>query len=778
MALIFGFVVRTTTIGFAVVEQDPPAGTGAIRRLGVRVFPEPRDRTGTPTNQTRRAARLRRRQLRRRRERRRALQELLEHAGLLPARDSAEWRRIMQADPYELRRRAFAGKEGEALSPHEIGRAVYHLAQHRHVKQPDVEGVDDAWDDDPEDRDVAARRAATVARLREEGKTLGAWLAERGTQERRRGHPATRELVQHEFDAVWAPLLPEELRAPVRDAIFFQRPVFWRLSALRRCPLVPDARVCPKGSWPAQQARMLAGLNRVTVLTRAEDADADAERPLDPDERIALRSALQTHESLTWAGVRRALRPVYRARGLPDASRELRFNLEREGVRQLAGNVLEARLAAAFGPAWAEHPRRDDVRQAAWEELWDAEYAQVGTQRIVIRDADERAVRRAAAARRFVAEFGLPEERAEQLETLRLPRGWGRYSAAALEALLPHLEAGIRLESLVSGPEKEQWRAAAFGQGAESRTEAPERLPSPADPAERRRQARLENPTLVRSSNELRKVVNNLIDLFGKPDVIRVELAEDLARSKRRRDEERRKRLRLERRRAAGRQALLEQGLRDPTPEDVEKWLLWEECGGVCPYTGREISLAALFRDSEFDVEFVWPRSRSLDDSFWNKTLCPSDLRRRKGSRTPLELLGGESDAWVETRKRLEAADGEAAPGGMHPAKARRFLGETPPADFAARQREDRSRLAREVGRPPGTALGRRGPGGRRGRLRARHAATASPLVAGRSAPGPGRGQLPVPRAGRPGGGLAATSTRPANSPPTGAPSRPGARSA
>ena len=70
MPLTFGLDIGTTSIGFAVIDHDVEAATGKTRRLGVRIFPEARDPRGTPLNQDRRQARLRRRQLRRKRERR------------------------------------------------------------------------------------------------------------------------------------------------------------------------------------------------------------------------------------------------------------------------------------------------------------------------------------------------------------------------------------------------------------------------------------------------------------------------------------------------------------------------------------------------------------------------------------------------------------------------------------------------------------------------------------------------------------------------------------
>ncbi len=117
MALIFGLDVGTTSVGFAVVQHDGKT-EGRIHRLGVRIFPEARDPDGTPLNQKRRLARMRRRQLRRSCQRRRDIGAILHEASFLPAFDASPqsgWGELMRCDPYELR--AHAVNDAEALTP-------------------------------------------------------------------------------------------------------------------------------------------------------------------------------------------------------------------------------------------------------------------------------------------------------------------------------------------------------------------------------------------------------------------------------------------------------------------------------------------------------------------------------------------------------------------------------------------------------------------------------------------------------------------------------------
>ncbi len=690
MPLVFGLDIGTTSVGFAVIDHDSELATGKIHRLGVRIFPEARDPKGVPLNQERRQARLRRRQLRRRRERRRLLGDQLCAARLLPSRNSPNWDEAMKRDPYELRKRAF---EGEKLSPHEIGRAIYHLAQRRHFRGRDFDEVSDTADDaagDADEKNATSVREQTVQALKREGKTLGAWLATRGSHERKRGEHATRDIVEDEFDAVWMPLVPKPFRSSVRDAIFVQRPAFWRLNTLGKCWFVPDAPLCPKGAWLSQQRRMLEKLNNLALA-------GGNQRPLDPEERQAILSRLQTQASMTWPGVRRALAPVYRARGEPGEERALKFNLEEGGEKKLLGNPVEAKLADIFGGDWPEHPRKQKVRDSLPQRIWQADYEQVGDQRVVLLPRAERAARRAELVQDFVSGFGLSDDQATKIETLKLPSGWEPYSVEALQAMLPHLEDGVRFGELVMSPDWEDWRAETFPDRERPTGEVFNRLPSPAEREERDHIASLRNPTVARTRNELRKVVNNLIDLYGKPDLIRIEVARDVGNSKRQREEKASGIRRQERRRKAAREALQQNGFADPARADVEKWMLWEECGHRCPYTGDTISFDALFGTGDFEVEHIWPRSRSLDNSFRNKTLCRKDVNLKKGNQTPYGLFRSNEEEWDALANRLASMKAARGGTGMSPGKIRRFLAPSIPEDFASRQLNDTGYAAREA---------------------------------------------------------------------------------
>ena len=419
---IWGFDLGTTSIGFAVLDHDPAREEGRIHRLGVRIFPEGvTEDKKEPRNKTRRAKRLMRRGIRRRKLRRRLLAEALTTADLLPRYGTSEWDAVMANDPYQLRR---AGLEGP-LQPSELGRALYHLAKRRGFagRGSDEEKTDA---DETAARDEAAKLEAEIG-----DRTFGAFLAD---QAKKRGRHHTRDMIEAEFDTLWATQKPHhpvlndpEFERRVRHLIFFQRRTFWRLATLGHCPWVSGAALAPKGSWTAQRYLVLEQLTKLRI------AGAN-QRPLLDDERAILLDLAHQQKSISWGGVRRALRRLWRNGG---EAEHQRFNMEVSGAETgIKGNIVEVELRKAFGNAWESHPYRDQIRREIHSRLWKADYIQIGNARVEIRRPDEAAYERREAAAAMKHHWGLTAEQAAALAQLELPSGWLRLSTEAIEAML------------------------------------------------------------------------------------------------------------------------------------------------------------------------------------------------------------------------------------------------------------------------------------------------------------------------------------------------------
>ena len=204
----------------------------------------------------------------------------------------------------------------------------------------------------------------------------------------------------------------------------------------------------------------------------------------------------------------------------------------------------------------------------------------------------------------------------------------------------------------------------------------------------------LTNPSVKRSLTELRKVVNAVIRKYGLPETIRVELSRTLKKGKKVREILHQKMLENRSAREKAEEALLKEAcLSDPSPVDILKYRLWKECGGICPYSGDSISMGSLFGPHpQFDIEHIYPRSRSLDDSFANKTLCRKDYNLRKGKQIPFDAFSTNADEWNNIVQRVQRFTGSFAK-----EKLDRFKSQKIPNGFANRMLNDNSIIATEA---------------------------------------------------------------------------------
>lgn len=84
--------------------------------------------------------------------------------------------------------------------------------------------------------------------------------------------------------------------------------------------------------------------------------------------------------------------------------------------------------------------------------------------------------------------------------------------------------------------------------------------------------------------------------------------------------------------------------------KDVTKYQLWLEQGCRCVYTGKIISISALFDDNQFEIEHTIPRSLSFDNSQANLTICETHFNRFvKQNRLPSQL-----DNYNEILRRIQ----------------------------------------------------------------------------------------------------------------------------
>jgi CRISPR-associated endonuclease Csn1 len=610
---VLGVDLGVKSVGLALIDSEGRR----IVHTAVRVFPagvEGDFETGhdESKNKKRREARLARRQTERRARRMQKVFHLLQRQGLLPEGEAGECLKALDRElarkypphpgvPYTLRAKAL----NDQLEPRELGRALYHLAQRRGFLSNRRAPVKE----DEEQGKVASGIEGLTKLMQEAGaRTLGEYFAGVKPEETRiRTRYTHRKMYESEFEAIWTAqagycpeLLTAEFRGRLREAIFHQRPLKDQSHLIGACSLIPEEKRAPLYDLDVQRWRLLDKVNNLKL--------AETERRLTAEERAKLVKELTVEESLTYAQVRKLLE-------LPKSSR---FSIESGGEKKLLGNVTYARFAKALNLRWEQMERAE---QDALAKIWAS-------------SGDDEQFRAALAATGAYSDAEINE-----LLKLHLPDDYVGFSLAAIRRLLPHMEGGM-----TTGEARKKEFPESFAAVAPKDTLPPvqEALPE------------LRNPAVTRTLTELRKAVNELVRKHGKPVEIRVELARDLKRNKKDRQALTKQNRDNEAKREAARETLREYGLNAPSRRDIEKYVLWKECGCTCPYSGRTISLDALYQNPLFDIEHIVPHSRSLDDSFQNKTLCARDYNARKGNRTPWEAFGPNEEEWEQMVDRVK----------------------------------------------------------------------------------------------------------------------------
>ena len=153
----------------------------------------------------------------------------------------------------------------------------------------------------------------------------------------------------------------------------------------------------------------------------------------------------------------------------------------------------------------------------------------------------------------------------------------------------------------------------------------------------------LRNPVVEKILNQMINVINTIIDTYGKPDEIRIELARELKKNAKERDE-------LTKSIAATTKLhdeykkILSQSpfnLNYISRNDIIRYKLYEELkdnGYKTLYSNTYISPGAVF-SGDFDVEHIIPQSRLFDDSFSNKTLELRSINLEKGNKTACDFI-------------------------------------------------------------------------------------------------------------------------------------------
>lgn len=693
-----GLDVGTNSLGWAVLGllDDAPRD---IIDCGARIFSEGRD---AKTKTTLKSSRTEKRSARRRRDRflqRQAfLTSEMTKAGIFPD-DEAYRKQLELLDPYEIRHLALH----QQIPIHHIGRALFHLNQRRGFKSnrkdkseertsgmvsnsiralleqmnlldPEM-SAEDKETLSPDDRkelrkkEAETRKSALQDLKKQKTLSFGSFLYTRrreGQTVRARPHSdkklydvyPTRELLADEFSKIlskqaeyYPNILTDETISKLYHVIFDQR----KLKPQERgiCTFYTNELRTFKCMPSFQRYRMVQDLNGLEWFG-VNGTHRLRCYPEVRDEILHMMEHVKTKKGEVTFG---NMRKVLKKHGL--ASGDETFNHERPKRKGFVGNLTSKvmRHEDCVGPqwdTWSLEQQDDLIDKVSDSNLEDEEVVQY------LQDC-----------------FNLRAYNAENTMNALLLDGTASVSLRAANRLYHEmLEHNIlqphAVEKVAAEDETFTNPFTRAGRGellnrlpyyGEAFQDGRHIIPGKREPKDKHDQLKfyggVSNPTVHIALNQIRQVVNELIERYGHPSSISIELARNLPEGQEGRAKIEKEQTDNQKKNEAFDEQLAKLG-QSPNRNNRLLMALWTELSTdpnnrLCPFTGTRISIADLFNGS-VEIDHLIPFSQSLDDSRANKILCTRQANRDKGNRTPFDAFGDSPNGydWAAILERIK----------------------------------------------------------------------------------------------------------------------------
>lgn len=683
-----GIDLGTNSLGWAILDDI----TGDILDKGVVVFPEgidaANDTLETPAA-IRRAARMGRRMKFRRKMRKWALLKILIANGMCPMsvqeldawrksgaypvgnKHFIEWLKSTDAtNPYIDRAAAASGK----VAPLVLGRALYHIAQRRGFKS----SRKDAQGDSESVKSLGEVKNDIVALTKEISaagcKTLGQYFAKRIEEEKgsvvktrvRKRYTGRVEHYMTEFAVIMAAqgiAHDSKLYKDIYNAIFLQRPLRSQKHLVGKCPLEPRSARAQIGHPLFEEFRMRSFVNNLSFKT----ADGEKVSLTNEERELACTAFLKESPTMKFSAISKLFKKKMRDERLEfhyyNSDDSVSTCCTRAKIKNGFGSVAydeqmvfdaltfyddNEKLAAWFSRHYPELTKESvDKLCKIHPKEGNAQYSLKAIKKILrfLRKGHDLFLARILAKMPdVISQFAEHEDEIVlHLKEMQIKCNELRDAARSMRSDTPppRLMDMYRDYFLTQwGVADEAWNKLYLrGDAAYSvDPEHPSRLPKV-------ELGMIRNPLVQRSLTTLRRMVNYLRD-HGKIDgetTIRIELARGVN------DFATRHAIQLWQKDREAERAKTRAELGDAATEDmIDRYVLWEEQGHQCFYTGKSISFRELREGNAFDIEHTIPRSMSGDDSMANKTLCDAVYNRQtKKGMVPRDCPNYESEIYA-----------------------------------------------------------------------------------------------------------------------------------
>ena len=488
-----------------------------------------------------------------------------------------------------------------------------------------------------------------------------------------KNQPFYRQDYLDEFENIWETQaiyhkeLTSELKQEIRDTIiFYQRPLKSKKNLIAVCELEQrkvkvtadgkgkeitiGPKVAPKSSPMFQEFRIWQNLNNILLL----DHETNSKRPLYEEERNLLYEELSVKEKLskpealkvlgkkskqwdlnykelegnrTQAVLYDCYNRIIVMSGHEECNfKKLKASDIRHYVKTIFKNLAFNTDILCFDSSLTGH----ELERQPMYRLWHLLYSYEG---------DNSRTGNDALLRTLETAFGFPKEYAAVLAEVVFEDSYGNLSVKAMRNILPHLQAGLDYSQACEKAGYKHSRRSLTKEELNQK-EYKERL-------ELLPKNSLHNPVVEKILNQMINVINAVIDEYGKPDEIRIELARELKSSADEREsitrginqgnaENKRIREILEK----------EFALSYISRNDIIKYKLYEELksnGFKTLYSDTYISKDKLF-SKDFDIEHIIPKARLFDDSLSNKTIEARDVNIAKSNKTAFDFISEKYD--------------------------------------------------------------------------------------------------------------------------------------
>jgi len=629
-----------TSLGWCVLALDRNDAPTSIINMGVRIFPDGREnaqagKVGEPLAVARRNARGTRRNNDRRDRRQKRLMDFLIQHGLMPENYN-DRKKLESLDPYSLRAVAL----DKEIPMHHLGRALFHINQRRGFKS---NRKTDRRENESSNMKNAIKDLDQKIML-SGCRTLGEYLKKQKAENQPvrvcssmvknkaeyNFYPG-REMYQKEVATLlqkqktFHPSLTDKVCETIQDIIFYQRPL--KPAIIGSCRFESGEKRARLALPIVQKFRILQEINNLQI-----DRLAEGDPMLDTDDRKEITESLLGSKKKTFGQIRTLLK-------IP---RDCRFNLESERRSELAGDLTSFLLSdeACFGERW--HSFTNEQQETIINLLFDEP------------DPD-------TLIERLATEWDVSPQQAENIANAPLPDGYGSVSAKAITKMMPFLEQGMKYSDAA--------KAAGYHHSDFRTGEIFDRLPyygeilpnnviggsyAPNDKEMPEKYfGKINNPTVHIALNQVRQLTNALIDTYGPPEQVVIELARELKepaedvtkdQAKNQKDNERiNKELEL---------LGVKQNYRNRMLFKLWEDLATDPLKRCCPFSGVQISKTDIFTGA-FEEEHLLPFSKSYNDGRANKVLSARAKNREKGNRAPYEAFS-HTPEWPEILARIQ----------------------------------------------------------------------------------------------------------------------------